>query len=243
MFAVLCVHPKRGLFERKVKVEKKKICNTNYLKVTVAGKMHYDKIAKKLDGTDSILLPESMDVLSGFCGVKVFNATHFLQMMMRNTVLKILKTGEENANKMVVCVEDTNADYVDFVKELPAFAGTVKVMTACEDIYQSVSEEVMEQFGTALVLCETSGGYTLKIVPDKLTIFVGDEQTRLWFDRDCLELNYELCRQFPPGINRFDFFAALCQQGGYHRVCFEKIKTNNRVLKVEDFVLTGIFLS
>lgn len=266
MFAVLQIEKgqEEGIFARFLHKMKKRTILTRtvqtklgeYLLVTTySEQINWDKVAQITGRAGrNLVLPRRIQLPQG-CPVRRFEPDAFRLQVLLNTCVDVIRHTKLPLYRKIVTLVDQDGAYTQFVPDLLCYCMTVKVVTAAQERYGTLSEKMMEELGASIVVTdhmEGSDGSMLIIAPDAeqavqvaqpvAVITAGD------IDRPALcklvgdlriQPKGDLAACVPKEIDALDFAAAMCQLSGWHagnRLAAGMLRCKNNQLTTTEFV-------
>lgn len=266
MFAVLQIEKGQGegIFAKFLHRMKKRTILTRtvqtklgeYLLVTAySERINWDKVAQITGRAGkNLVLPRRIELPPG-CPVRRFTPDTFRLQVLLNTCVDVIRHTKLPLYRKIVTLVDQNGVYTQFVPELLCYCMTVKVVTAAQERYRILSEQMMEELGASIVVTdhmEGCDGSMLVIAPDAqqaaevaqpVAVITAGEIDRPALCKLVGDLRIkpkgDLAACIPKEIDALDFAAALCQLGGWQagaRLAAGMLRCKNNRLTTTEFV-------
>lgn len=243
MFAVLNIRPKSDkvykrmweyAFPKKTEILQTAVRNgAPFFTVCVSrrrGEIPWDEVSFYAGNcAERMLLPKGV-IPPAESSVKAFVPKLLPQRVLFNTSCDLLARNEQSPVGKTITLIDMNGNLTREVYRLVPFASSVRVVTKKEELYESCSEKIMEDFGAALLITDniaSAADSNVIIAPDGLPeellmsktciVFSGKEQPSQGFvSVTGKDMNLQPCyrRIVPAGIEEDTFAGALFEKCG-----------------------------
>lgn len=243
MFAALIIRPQsnkflkrkfQNIFPKKTEVLQTAVRNgAPFFTVIVSrkkGEIPWEDIEFYVGNcAERMLLPEG--VLSPENSrIKVFEPQVLPKRVLFNTACELFSRSKRNPVGRTITLIDENGAMVHEVYRLVPFASAVRVVTQKGELYDRVSQEIMERFGATILIADSVSGaadsnfiIAPEGIPDsflpsgKCAVISGREQpSRGFISVTCKNMNLQehYRRVVPRGIDSDIFAAALFEKCG-----------------------------
>lgn len=246
MFATITLKSINKRFKKSFKIEKKKIGETEFLKVTLYKRISDRKLEKKLKNkVDTVILSDNLRGLN-FKTINISNSDNFIKKTACYTFSDIIKLSGENANRITVCIIDKYGEYRWFVKGLVDKASVIKVITENLEDYTALSSEIYEEKGAELILTDDNEKCDIGMNLDvkKPYIWIKNTDNRIYISKDCIKLSQGISGVVPQDIYECDFANILREYKEFKRLnlisadCYEK---NGYLYRVNSVNINELF--
>ena len=155
---------------RHVRVEEISCPLGSYALVTVySDSPDWDKVAQRLGRlAQDVVLPHGL-TLPPACPVGRFQPRALALRAVKETALAAVRLARIPLYRKAVTLIDPRGLYADFVRELLCHCMTVKVVTQAAELYEAVSEEMLQELGAGIVCADSLGlceGSVLILCPE-----------------------------------------------------------------------------
>ena len=206
---------------------------SGFMKLTVPiirGKIHWSNVRTAAgDAAAKMLLPGNIHVHNEV-NLNTFESERFLSLVCINSFLKLLSLMPRKELLEECAVIDFSASFHEKIKNLPRFARTIKIITACPEKYQGFTRFCMEEYGTAVrISAHISGAFDTPVIlhPKRAVIPTAFSRTGIVFAGyaqnlytsnlilpEGVGLPERYLKLLPPGIAPPAFAAALYELSG-----------------------------
>jgi len=219
MFCTVNFVETKKRFSKNFRIEKNKIGEIEFLKVTIYKESALKKIDKKLKSkVDLAIVSENIKDYN-FNNFETYNNDNYLIDIAKYTFKCIIKMSNINPNLLSICVVDKQCKHPDFVRSLVNKAKIVKVCTNSFDKYLSVSEGVLDDFGVDLILSSSIKNANLGIVlENEPKIWFNDYSNIFLLNKKCVRIGAGLKKFVPTGISECDFAGVLHKYNEFKRL-------------------------
>ena len=242
MFAVLQIRPQENGFLQKIKV---RMHPTSPQAIQVAVKGGTPFLCVEASRRKGGLPWEEIAFCAGRCAgrmllpdgvippeggpVKAFLPDALAPLILFNTACDVLARRRRPPGEECITLLDPQGRLARRAGRLLAFASLVRVVTDNTAVYEQTAEQVMEDYGAALLVQDTFAGArdsTVVIAPDglresffpkrKCAVFTNRESSGgyLCITAEGIDLPEPYCRLIPDGINPDRFAGALYEASG-----------------------------
>ncbi len=219
MFCTINYIETKKRFSKNYKIKIEKIGEVEYYNVTIFKKTAIKKIEKKLnDKVDFAIISDNLKEIE-FEKFNIYNNNEFLNNIAEYTFKMIIKLSGIEINELSISIVDTECKHPEFVRSLVRKASILKVATNSIDKYLTVSEGILNDFGTSLVISSTVNSGDIGII--------FGETPKIWFksyeniysiNKNCVKIGVGLRRFVPQGINECDFAGLLQRYNDFKRL-------------------------
>ena len=210
MFCTINLVETKKRFSRNVVITNESIGELSFLKVVIYKKSALKKVEKRLKSKVKFAIVSKNIKDYDFEYLKIYNNDEYLINIAKHTFKYILKLMSLNPKDISVCVVDRECKHPEFVASLANRAGIVKVVTNDIDKYLTVSDSVLEDFGTSLVVkttvSDTDFGIDLNETP---YFWFGTKENCFELTNECVKIGSGFRKFVPQGISQCDFAGAI----------------------------------
>lgn len=122
------------------------------------GKINWEAVADITGNGAVVLLPQGVE-LPEEIPLKEVNTKEFELQLLENTALAVLKSNQIAPAKKIVGIIDPNGENLNFAHAVVKNAAMLKVLTTSADKYERLADQMMESYGTPILLVEDEKGF------------------------------------------------------------------------------------